>query len=164
MKFYYLILVENRKGKKAVPVEVDGVVDLMDAFSNHISVGDDITKVYPMVSLEQAKEVAREINNLQTKTLQEIEIVVAKTNMEMKKYNVVHYHDFDVEQENERIERMSEWKRNEIDKRTCKVEDEIDSYYEYMKKILGDKGYTKNVEQVKMHFGQIAIGLADATM
>lgn len=164
MKFYYLILVENRKGKKAVPVEVDGVVDLMDAFSNHISVGDDITKVYPMVSLEQAKEVAREINDLQTKTLQEIEIVVAKTNMEMKKYNVVHYHDFDVEQENERIERMSEWKRNEIDKRTCKVEDEIDSYYEYMKKILGDKGYTKNVEQVKMHFGQIAIGLADATM
>ena len=164
MKFYYLIIVENHKGKEAIPVQVDGVVDLMDGFSRYISVGDDIVKVYPLESLEQAKEVAREINDLQTKTLQEIEIVVAKTNMEMKKYNVVHYHDFDVEQENERIERMSEWKRNEIDKRTCKVEDEIDSYYEYMKKILGDKGYTKNVEQVKMHFGQIAIGLADATM
>lgn len=164
MKFYYLILVENRKGKKAVPVEVDGVVDLMDAFSNHISVGDDITKVYPMVSLEQAKEVAREINDLQTKTLQEIEIVVAKENMELKKYNVVHYLDFDVEQENCRIEMMPEWKRNEIDSRTCKVEDEIDSYYEYMKRLLGDRGYTKNVEQVKMHFGQISIGLSDATM
>ena len=164
MKFYYLILVENRKGKEAIPVQVDSGVDLMDGFSKHISVGDDIVKVYPMWSLEQSKEVAREINGLQTKTVQEIEIVVAKTNMEMKKYNVVHYYDFDVEQENERIERMSEWKRNEIDKRTCKVEDEIDSYYEYMKKILGDKGYTKNVEQVKMHFGQIAIGLADATM
>ena len=33
MKFYYLIVVENRTGKKAVPVQVDGVVDLMDAFS-----------------------------------------------------------------------------------------------------------------------------------
>lgn len=164
MKFYYLILVESYRGKKAVPVEVDGVVDLMDAFSNHISVGDDITKVYPMVSLEQAKEVAREINGLQTKTVQEIEIVVAKTNMEMKKYNVVYYYEFDGEQENERIERMPEWKKNEIDRRTCKVEDEIDSYYEYMKKILGDRGYTHNIEQVKMHFGQIAIGLADATM
>lgn len=164
MKFYYLIIVENHKGKEAIPVQVDGVVDLMDGFSRYITVGDDITKVYPMWSLEQAKEVAREINNLQTKTLQEIEIVVAKENMELKKYNSVSYLDFDVEQENEKIERMSEWKRAEIDKRTCKLEDEIDSYYEYMKKILGDRGYTKNVEQVKMHFGQIAIGLADATM
>lgn len=164
MKFYYLIVVENRRGKKAVPVEVDGVVDLMDGFSKYITVGDDIVKVYPMWSLEQAKEVALEINSLQEKTLQEIEIVVAKTNMELKKYNSVSYLDFDVEQENERIERMPEWKKNEIDKRTCKVEDEIHSYYEYMKKLLGDKGYTKNVEQVKMHFGQIVIGLADATM
>lgn len=164
MKFYYLIIVENHKGKEAIPVQVDGVVDLMDGFSRYISVGDDIVKVYPIESFEQSKELAREINDLQTKTLQEIEIVVAKANMELKKYNSVSYLDFDVEQENERIERMSEWKRNEIDKRTCKVEDEIDSYYEYMKKILGDKGYTKNVEQVKMHFGQIAIGLADATM
>lgn len=164
MKFYYLIVVERSTGKVAIPVQVDGVVDLMDAFSNHISVGDDITKVYPMVSLEQSKEVAREINDLQTKNLQEIEIVVAKSNMEMKKYNSVSYLDFDVEQENERIERMPEWQRNEIDKRTCRVEDEIYSYYEYMKKILGDRCYAKNVEQVKMHFGQIAIGLADATM
>lgn len=164
MKFYYLILVENRKGKKAVPVQVDNSVDLMDSFSKHITVGDDIVKVYPMESLEQAKEVAREINSLQEKTLQEIEIVVAKANMELKKYNVVHYLDFDVEQENERIERMSEWKKNEIDRRTCKVEDEIYAYYEYMKKLLGDKGYAKNVEQVKMHFGQISIGLSDATM
>ena len=164
MKFYYLIIVENHKGKEAIPVQVDGVVDLMDGFSKHISVGDDIVKVYPMWSLEQAKELAREINNLQTKTLQEIEIVVAKENMEMKKYNVVHYYDFDVEQENERIERMPEWKKNEIDKRTCKVEDEIYSYYEYMKRLLGDRGYTHNIEQVKMHFGQIVIELADATM
>lgn len=164
MKFYYLIVVSSGSGKKAVPVEVDGVVDLMDSFSKHITVGDGIVKVYPMRDFEQAKELAREINNLQTKNLQEIEIVVAKENMEMKKYNVVHYYDFDVERENERIERMPEWKRNEIDKRTCRVEDEIDSYYEYMKKILGDKGYTHNIEQVKMHFGQIAIGLADATM
>lgn len=164
MKFYYLLLVENRKGKEAIPVQVDSGVDLMDGFSKHIAVGDDIVKVYPMESLEQAKEVAREINDLQTKTLQEIEIVVTKENMELKKYNVVHYLDFDVEQENERIERMPEWQRNEIDRRTCKVEDEIYSYYEYMKKILGDRGYTHNIEQVKMHFGQIAIGLADATM
>ena len=164
MKFYYLIIVENHKGKEAIPVQVDGVVDLMDGFSRYISVGDDIVKVYPLESLEQAKEVAREINNLQTKTLQEIEIVVAKTNMELKKYNLVSYLDFDVEQENERIERMPEWQRNEIDRRTCKVEDEIYAYYEYMKKLLGDKGYAKNVEQVKMHFGQISIGLSDATM
>lgn len=164
MKFYYLIVVENRTGKKAVPVQVDGVVDIMDGFSRYITVGDDIVKVYPMESLEQSKEVTREINSLQEKTLQEIEIVVAKTNMEMKKYNVVQYLDFDVEQENERIERMPEWQRNEIDRRTCKVEDEIYSYYEYMKKILGDRGYTHNIEQVKIHFGQIAIGLADATM
>ena len=164
MKFYYLLLVENRKGKEAIPVQVDSGVDLMDGFSKHISVGDDIVKVYPMWSLEQSKEVAREINGLQTKTLQEIEIVVAKENMEMKKYNVVHYLDFDVEQENCRIEMMPEWKRNEIDKRTCRVENAIDDYYEYMKKILGDRGYAKNVEQVRMHFGQIAIGLADATM
>lgn len=164
MKFYYLILVESCRVKKAVPVQVDGVFDLMDSFSKHITVVDDIVNVYPMVSLEQAKEVAREINDLQTKNLQEIEIVVAKTNMELKKYNSVSYLDFDVEQENDRIERMPEWKRNEIDKRTCKVEDEIYSYYEYMKKLLGDKGYAKNVEQVKMHFGQISIGLSDATM
>lgn len=164
MKFYYLIIVENHKGKEAIPVQVDGVVDLMDGFSRYITVGDDIVKVYPIESFEQSKELAREINDLQTKTLQEIEIVVAKENMELKKYNVVHYLDFDVEQENERIERMPEWQRNEIDRRTCKVEDEIDSYYEYMKKILGDRGYVKNVEQARMHFGQIAIGLADATM
>lgn len=164
MKFYYLILVENRKGKEAIPVQVDSGVDLMDGFLKHISVGDDIVKVYPMRDFEQAKELAREINSLQEKTLQEIEIVVAKENMEMKKYNSVSYLDFDVEHENERIERMSEWQKNEIDKRTCKVEDEIYSYYEYMKKILGDKGYTHNIEQVKMHFGQIVIGLADATM
>lgn len=164
MKFYYLILVESSTGKEAIPVEVDGVVDLMDSFSKHINVGDDITKVYPMLSLEQAKELAREINSLQEKTLQEIEIVVAKANMELKKYNAISYLDFDVEQENERIERMPEWKRDEIDKRTCKLEDEIDSYYEYMKKILGDRCYAKNVEQVKMHFGQISIGLSDATM
>lgn len=159
MKFYYLILVESCRGKKAVPVQVDSGVDLMDGFSKHIAVGDDIVKVYPMRDFEQAKELAREINSLQ-----EIEIVVAKENMEMKKYNVVQYLDFDVEQENDRIESMTEWQRNEIDRRTCRVEDEIDSYYEYMKKLLGDKGYAKNVEQVKMHFGQIAIGLADATM
>lgn len=164
MKFYYLIIVENHKGKEAIPVQVDGVVDLMDGFSRYITVGDDIVKVYPIESFEQSKELAREINNLQTKTLQEIEIVVTKTNMELKKYNLVSYLDFDVEQENERIERMPEWQRNEIDRRTCKVEDEIYAYYEYMKKLLGDKGYAKNVEQVKMHFGQIAIGLADATM
>lgn len=164
MKFYYLIIVENHKGKEAIPVQVDGVVDIMDGFSRYITVGDDIVKVYPMESLEQSKEMAREINNLQRKTLQEIDVVISKTNMEMKKYNVVHYYDFDVEQENDRIERMPEWKKNEIDRRTCKVEDEIDSYYEYMKKLLGDKGYTHNIEQVKMHFGQIAIGLADATM
>lgn len=164
MKFYYLILVESCRGKKAVPVQVDSGVDLMDGFSKHIAVGDDIVKVYPTVSLEQAKELAREINNLQTKTLQEIEIVVAKENMELKKYNSVSYLDFDVEQENERIERMPEWQRNEIDKRTCRVEDEIYSYYEYMKRLLGDRGYTHNIEQVKMHFGQISIGLSDATM
>ena len=164
MKFYYLIIVENHKGKEAIPVQVDGVVDLMDGFSRYITVGDDIVKVYPMWSLEQAKEVAREINGLQEKTLQEIEIVISKTNIEMKKYNSVSYLDFDVEQENERIERMPEWQRNEIDRRTCKVEDEIDSYYEYMKKLLGDRGYTHNIEQVKMHFGQISIGLSDATM
>lgn len=164
MKFYYLIVVESSTGKEAIPVEVDGVVDLMESFSKHINVGDDITKVYPTVSLEQAKELALEINDLQRKTLQEIEIVVAKANMELKKYNSVSYLDFDVEKENERIERMSEWQRDEIDKRTCRVEDEIDSYYEYMKKILGDRCYTHNIEQVKMHFGQISIGLADATM
>lgn len=164
MKFYYLIVVENRTGKEAIPVQVDNSVDLMDGFSRYIEVGDDIIKVYPMRDFEQAKEVAREITGLQEKTLQEIEIVVAKENMEMKKYNSVSYLDFDVEQENERIERMPEWKKNEIDRRTCKVEDEIDSYYEYMKKLLGDKGYAKNVEQVKMHFGQISIGLSDATM
>lgn len=164
MKFYYLIVVENRKGKEAIPVQVDNSVDLMDGFSRYIEVGDDIIKVYPMRDFEQAKEVAREINGLQTKTLQEIEIVVAKENMELKKYNSVSYLDFDVEQENERIERMSEWQKNEIDKRTYKVEDEIYLYYEYMKKILGDKGYAKNVEQVRMHFGQISIGLSDATM
>lgn len=95
MKFYYLIIVENHKGKEAIPVQVDEVVDLMDGFSRYITVGDDIVKVYPMGSLEQAKEVAREINNLQTKNLQEIEIVVAKTNMELKKYNAVSYLDRD---------------------------------------------------------------------
>lgn len=130
MKFYYLLLVENRKGKEAIPVQVDSGVDLMDGFSKYITVGDDIVKVYPMRDFEQSKEVAREINNLQTKTLQEIEIVVAKTNMELKKYNSVSYLDFDVEQENDRIERMPEWQRDEIDRRTCKVEDEIYSYYE----------------------------------
>lgn len=164
MKFYYLLLVENRKGKEAIPVQVDSGVDLMDGFSKYITVGDDIVKVYPMRDFEQSKEVAREINNLQTKTLQEIEIVVAKTNMELKKYNSVSYLDFDVEQENDRIERMPEWQRDEIDRRTCKVEDEIYSYYEYMKRLLGDRGYTHNIEQVKMHFGQISIGLSDATM
>lgn len=30
MKFYYLIIVENHKGKEAIPVQVDSGVDLMD--------------------------------------------------------------------------------------------------------------------------------------
>lgn len=78
-KFYYTIITNNSTGKEALAVRVDGGVDLMDSFAEHININDDIVKVYPMRTLEQAQETARLFNKSQEKSIKKVEEIIMET-------------------------------------------------------------------------------------
>lgn len=87
-KFYYTIITNNSTGKEALAVRVDGGVDLMDSFAEHININDDIVKVYPMRTLEQAQETARLVNKSQEKSNKHMEEIIMNT---IKKDNVLKF-------------------------------------------------------------------------
>ncbi len=68
-KFYYTIITRSSTEKEALAVQVDEGVDLMDSFAEHINVDDDIVKVYPMRTLEQAEKVTKLFNKSQEKSI-----------------------------------------------------------------------------------------------
>lgn len=84
-KFYYTIITNNSTGKEALAVRVDGGVDLMDSFAEHININDDIVKVYPMRTLEQAQETARLFNKSQEKSIKKVEEIIMKTSVQDNK-------------------------------------------------------------------------------
>ena len=92
-KFYYTIITNNSTGKEALAVRVDGGVDLMDSFAEHININDDIVKVYPMRTLEQAQETARLFNKSQEKSIKKMEEIIMK---EIKKDNVLRFNGQEV--------------------------------------------------------------------
>lgn len=87
-KFYYTIITRSCTGQEAVAVQVDGGVDLMDSFAEHININDDIVKVYPMRTLEQAQETARLVNKSQEKSNKHMEEIIMNT---IKKDNVLKF-------------------------------------------------------------------------
>lgn len=87
-KFYYTIITNNSTGKEALAVLVDGGVDLMDSFAEHINVDDDIVKVYPMPNFEQAQKVTKLFNKSQEKSTKDMEEIIMNT---IKKDNVLKF-------------------------------------------------------------------------
>lgn len=81
-KFYYTIITRSCTGQEAVAVQVDGGVDLMDSFAEHVNVNDDIVKVYPMRTLSQAQETARLINKSQEKSNKHMEEIIMQTSVQ----------------------------------------------------------------------------------
>lgn len=159
-KFYFVVVVSNSTGKEALAVDVNYGIDLMEAFSQHINVGDDIEKVYPMPTFEQAQEVAGKLNELKDKKLQYVEEVVMETGMK-EIYQDLEYEREDPEQENYRIARMDKNKRDEIEKMTDDIYERLQEYHEFMRRMVGDGAYTHNIQQVQHHFGQIRGDLFD---
>lgn len=92
-KFYYTIITRSCTGQEAVAVQVDGGVDLMDSFAEHVNVNDDIVKVYPMRTLEQAQETARLINKSQEKSIKKMEEIIMQT---IKRDNVLRFNGMEV--------------------------------------------------------------------
>lgn len=92
-KFYYTIITNNSTGKEALAVRVDGGVDLMDSFAEHINVDDDIIKVYPMPNFEQAQKVTKLFNKSQEKSIKKMEEIIMK---EIKKDNVLRFNGQEV--------------------------------------------------------------------
>ena len=132
----------------------------MEAFSQHINVGDDIIKVYPMRNLEQAEKVAQKINSLQDKKLQYMEEIVMESGM-TEVYQELEYEREDPERDNYRIARMDKSKRDEIEKMTDDIYERLQEYHEFMRRMVGDGAYTHNIQQVQHHFGQIRGDLFD---
>lgn len=159
-KFYFVILVSKRTGRESVAVQVDFGLDLMDAFSRYIELGDDIIKVYPMRNLEQAEKVAQKINSLQDKKLQYMEEIVMESGM-TEVYQELEYEREDPERDNYRIARMDKSKRDEIEKMTDDIYERLQEYHEFMRRMVGDGAYTHNIQQVQHHFGQIRGDLFD---
>ena len=87
-KFYYTIITSSCTGKEAVAVQVDEGVDLMESFAEHTNINDDIVKVYPMRTLEQAQETARLFNKSQEKSIKKVEEIIMNT---IKKDNVLKF-------------------------------------------------------------------------
>lgn len=92
-KFYYTIITNNSTGKEALAVQVDGGVDLMDSFAEHININDDIVKVYPMPNFEQAQKVTKLFNKSQEKSIKKMEEIIMK---EIKKDNVLRFNGQEV--------------------------------------------------------------------
>lgn len=161
MKFYFVIVVAKHTGREALPVQVDFGLDLMDAFSRYIEVGDDIIKVYPMRNLEQAEKVAKKINTLQNKTSQEMEEAIMFTETDEEVFQHLEYDRLDPEGENYHISSMYGYKKSRIEKETEDVKKRLQGYHDFMRQMLGDGVYTRHIEQVQHHFGQIGIDLFD---
>lgn len=159
-KFYFVVVVLSCTGKEALAVDVDYGIDLMEAFSQHINLNDDIEKVYPMPTFEQAQEVAGKLNKLKDKKLQYVEEVVMETGMK-EIYQDLEYEREDPEQENYRIARMDKNKRDEIEKMTDDIYERLQAYHDFMRRMVGDGAYTHNIQQVQHHFGQIRGDLFD---
>lgn len=100
-KFYYTIITNNSTGKEALAVRVDGGVDLMDSFAEHININDDIVKVYLMRTLEQAQETARLFNKSQEKSIKKVEEIIMK---EIKKDNRLTFNGKEVTVPSQHIE------------------------------------------------------------
>ena len=92
-KFYYTIITHNSTGKEALAVQVDGGVDLMDSFAEHININDDIVKVYPMSNFEQAQKVTKLFNKSQEKSIKKVEEIIMNT---IKKDNVLRFNGREV--------------------------------------------------------------------
>lgn len=159
-KFYFVVVVSNSTGKEALAVDVNYGIDLMEAFSQHINVGDDIIKVYPMRNLEQAEKVAQKINSLQDKKLQYMGEIVMESGM-TEVYQELEYEREDPERDNYRIARMDKSKRDEIEKMTDDIYERLQEYHEFMRRMVGDGAYIHNIQQVQHHFGQIRGDLFD---
>lgn len=159
-KFYFVVVVSNSTGKEALAVDVNYGIDLMEAFFQHINVGDDIIKVYPMRNLEQAEKVAQKINSLQDKKLQYMEEIVMESGM-TEVYQELEYEREDPERDNYRIARMDKSKRDEIEKMTDDIYERLQEYHDFMRRMVGDGSYTRNIQQVQHHFGQIRGDLFD---
>lgn len=84
-KFYYTIITNNSTGKEALAVQVDEGVDLMDSFAEYVNVDDNIEKVYPMRTLEQAEKVTKLINKSQEKSIKKMEEIIMKTSVQDNK-------------------------------------------------------------------------------
>lgn len=160
MKFYFVILVSRHTGREAVAVQVDFGLDLMDAFSRYIEVGDDIIKVYPMRNLEQAEKVAQKINSLQDKKSQYMEEIVMESGM-TEVYQELEYEREDPEHDNYRIARMDKSKQDEIEKATDDIKMRLQEYHDFMRRAVGDGAYTFNLEQVQHHLSQVTGDLFD---
>lgn len=159
-KFYFVVVVSSSTGKEALAVDVDYGIDLMEAFAEHINVGDDIEKVYPMPDIKHAQEVAGKLNKLKDKKITVYEEVVMETGMK-EIYQDLEYEREDPEQENYRIARMDKNKRDEIEKMTDDIYERLQAYHDFMRRMVGDGAYTYNLQQVQHHFGQIRGDLFD---
>ena len=159
-RFYFVVVVGSCTGKQALAVDVDYGIDLMEAFSQHINLNDDIEKVYPMPTFEQAQEVAGKLNKLKDKKLQYVEEIVMETGMK-EVYQDLEYEREDPEQENYNIARMDKVKRDEIEKMTDDIYERLQEYHDFMRRMVGDGFYTRNIQQVQHHFGQIRGDLFD---
>lgn len=160
-KFYFVIVVASCTGREALPVAVDFGLDLMDAFAQYINIGDDIIKVYPMRTLEQAEKVAQKINSLQDKKSQHMEEVIMFTETDEDVFQHLEYDRLDPEGENYHISSMDGYKKSRIEKETEDVKKRLQDYHDTMRQMLGDGVYTRHIEQVQHHFGQIGIDLFD---
>ena len=160
MKFYFVIVVAKHTGREAVAVQVDFGLDLMDAFSRYIEVGDDIIKVYPMKSFEQAEKVAKKINSLQDKKPQYMEEIVMESGI-TEVYQELEYEREDPEQDNYRIARMDKSKQDAIEKATDDIKKRLQEYHDFMRRTVGDGAYTFNLEQVQHHLVQVTGDLFD---
>lgn len=159
-KFYFVVVVGSCAEKEALAVDVDYGIDLMEAFSKHINLNDDIEKVYPMQTFEQAQEVAGKLNELKDKKSQSMEEIVMETGMK-EVYQDLEYEREDPKQENYNIARMDKSKRDEIEKMTDDIYERLQEYHDFMRRMVGDGSYTHNIQQVQHHFGQIRGDLFD---
>lgn len=159
-KFYFVVVVGSCTGKEAVAVDVDYGIDLMEAFSQHINLNDDIEKVYPMPDIKQAQEVAKKLNELKDKKSQYIEEIIMETGMK-EVYQDLEYEREDPEQENYNIARMGKSKQDEIEKMTDDIYERLQEYHDFMRRMVGDGAYTHSIQQVQHHFGQIRGDLFD---
>lgn len=167
-QFYYVIVTSSCTGKEALAVSVDYALDLMDAFAGHINENEDVVKVYPMPNFSQARKVADGINQLQDKREQYMEEVVMEVGRRLETgaepepkevYQAVKLDRENPEYDNYHISRMDKEKQDKIEKMTDDMYVRLQEYHDFMRLMVGDGAYTKNIEKVQREFGQIRADL-----